>query len=643
LVSARDDLDLLRRIKGKRFPGWKQFFLVKKILSPNEKKIVLVCAGTIFLGFILLGVNMVIANSQKVPDVGGRYTEAVVGSPQLINPIFSSINDVDTDIVKLVFSGLMRYDKEQNLAPDLAESYTLSEDKKVYTFYLRKNVFWHDGRPFTARDVAFTIQAIQDKAVGSPLLISFQGVGVEVVDDYTIKFSLSESFAPFLGIMTVGIISEEKWFDILPERMKLHGQNLQPVGTGPFMFKKLSKNDSGYVRNYELIRFRDYYAKPPYIEDFVFKFFSEYEGPEGAIQALRSQRVSGLNFVPHDLREKVERKHIQIHTLQLPQYTALFFNQNRNAELKENKLKTALQHAIDKERLLRETLKNEGQVIYSPILPGFPGYNPEVPRAEYSPSKANELLDELWPRLPAEKYVEEKMVALIKKWQEDNPTATSTEASADEALGAPPDESAREAAQEEYVRQELAATVNEAQVFYRKNKDGKLLEINLVTVNTPEYKKAAEFIAGFWQEVGVKVNITYAETKDFSRAILKNRDYDVLFYGLILGGDPDQLPFWHSNQTEFPGLNLAGYVNRNADALLEKIRTLDNEEEIIELYKKFQDIILNEKPAIFLYMPIYTYATTDEVRGIDVVRISYPVDRFANVTEWYLETKRQWK
>ncbi len=112
---------------------------------------------------------------------------------------------------------------------------------------------------------------------------------------------------------------------------------------------------------------------------------------------------------------------------------------------------------------------------------------------------------------------------------------------------------------------------------------------------------------------------------------------------MILGSDPDQFPFWHSSQIDFPGLNLSRYVNRNVDALLEKAREIDNEDEKAELYKKFQDIIINERPAVFLYIPTYTYATTDDVKGIDVVRIFTPADRFANVAEWYMETKREWK
>jgi peptide/nickel transport system substrate-binding protein len=642
LVSSKKDLELLKKIKGKRVPGLKQFGHIRKILSPLEKRIITMCVIVMCFGVVLFGFSIFKGKSMKVPTVGGRYTEAVVGSPQLVNPIFATINDVDVDITRLVFSGLMKYDKNQKLVPDLAESYEISEDKRTYIFKLRKDVMWHNDQPFTVRDVLFTFQTIQEKIVGSPLYVSFQGVEMEVLDDYTISFILKEPFAPFLSSMTVGIISEDIWFDVQPDRMRLHKKNLEPIGTGPFKFKKLVKDDSGYIHTYELERFENYYGETPYIEEFVFKFFAEYEGVDGAIQALRGQRVEGLSFVPQDLKEKVERKHIDLHTLQLPQYTALFFNQEENEALKEGKLRKALEESIDKDRILREALKDEGQVIYSSILPGFPGYNPEIEKTEYNVEEANILLDELWPKITAEEYLEERKKLLIEDWERSQ-TVSSTTSTIDivNEDGTKTTSTLREFAEKE-IEERLKLETNAAQIFYRKNKDGVLLELDLVTANTQEYRKASEYIAGFWQEIGIKTNVEFVDTKEFSRNVLKGRDYDVLLYGMILGSDPDQFPFWHSSQVDFPGLNLSKYVNRNIDALLEKLREIDDEEEEIELYKKFQDILIKERPAVFLYMPTYTYATTDEVEGIDIVRIFHPSDRFANVYEWYMDTKIEW-
>lgn len=648
--SHHRDIELLRRIHNSRFPRWQQIKHVHRLLTRQERRIIRVCAVIGCIGFLWIGTEFVQAHREAVPTVGGRYIEGVVGAPQLINPIFASLNDVDVDLTRLMYSGLLRYDENQRLVPDIALRYYLAEDKKTYTFFLRQDVTWHDGEPVTAKDVVFTIERIQNSVVNSPLLVSFQGVAVKALDDYTVQFILPEPFAPFLSTLVVGIVPEHIWFDVPPERMHLHKNNLQPVGSGPFVFSKLAKDDTGYIYRYELKRYANFYDQPPYIEELVFRFFAEYDGPAGVIQAVREQRVDGLNFVPKDLRDRVERKHISLRTLQLPQYTSLFLNRDHESALKDKDVRVALAHALDKDRLVREVIKGEGYVIHSPILPGFPGYTPEAPRVDYDPGKATELLNKTWPRISADEYralrkdvlVKERLVAASSTvtlgGEGESSTSTTLETVTIEGVTSTLAEAADVA-----VEHELDQELNKTQTFYRKNKDGEVLAISLVTADTQEYKKAAELIAGFWEEIGIKTDIEFIPPKNITRTALKDRRYDVLLYGVIIGSDPDQYPFWHSSQVDFPGLNLSRYVNRAADTLLEQTRETTDEEKIIELYQKFQELILDDRPAVFLYTPTYTYAISQKVKGVDVVRIFHPADRLANITQWYIETKGQWR
>ncbi len=656
VVDHDHDLTLMRRVQGRRFPRWGQILRFKKVLNKKERLAfnlaLLLFAG----GLVWLGMDFVVKNRIQVPAVGGEYTEAVVGSPQLINPIYSGMNDVDADLSRLVYSGLMRYDEKQRLITDLAAAYQISEDKLTYTFQLKKDVLWHDREPFTARDVAFTVEAIQDPNVGSPLLVTFQGVDVQVLDDYTIRFTLSEPFAPFLSTLTVGILPEHIWAAIPAERMKLARQNWQPVGTGPFLFSGLSKDDTGYIYRYRLNRFEGFYRQPPYIEEVVFEFFSDYSGPAGAIEALREQRVDGLNFVPADLKEKVQRKHIMLHTLRLPQYTALFFNQNLQPTLSDIDLRTALAYAIDKDRIMREVLQGDGQVIYSPILPGFPGFNPEIEKTPYSIDKANELLNENYERVSYSDYRQELKERLLQEWEESYRAQSEqweSEAKPDQAeqenLSEQSDDQelekqkarAREEA-EKQIDERLDQELNQAQTFFRKDENGDILELNLVTADTREYQSAANLIAGFWQEIGIKTNLNYVSAKNISREVLKGRNYDILLYGEIVGSDPDQYPFWHSSQKDYPGLNLSSYSDKEVDQILERARETVDDDELVEFYIRFQDKILEDRPAIFLYMPTYTYAMSDKVRGFGVARISSPSDRFADVCGWYIKTDGRW-
>lgn len=617
-------------------PTIRQLVHIGRVLSQEERRIFrasvfLFLAAAVWFVWSLLG-----AYRTLVPAVGRLYAEAVVGSPQLINPVFASVNDVDVDLARLIFSGLVRYDEENRLVPDLAARYEVSDDKKTYTFHLKKDAVWHDGERFTAKDVHFTMETIQNPAVASPLLVTFQGIAVKAIDDYTIQFQLKEPFAPFLSSLTVGMLPEHLWGAVPPEHMRGHKLNASPIGTGPFMVKKFVKEGSGAVSEYSLKRFDRFYRQPPYLSEFVFRFYSEYEGDGGAVAALRQQEVSGLSFVPFQMRDKIQRKHMVLHTLHLPQYSALFFNMGGNGAVQSLDARMALTRAIDKDRIVRESLKNEGQVIDGPILPGFPGYSTTTQSVAYNPEEANAALDKLWARIPSDQYREERRKGLLAAWDAEHPSSASTTPDAGET-------SATTTERDAAVEAQLHAELREAQTFYRKTKDGDIVSLSLVTADTPEYRQTAQLVSGFWQDIGIQTRVTFVAPKDFNRSVLHDRSYDVLLYGVIIGSDPDQYPFWHSSQTDFPGLNLSRYANRTVDGVLEKARAAADEQDQAREYGLFQDALLKDRPAVFLYSPTYTYATTDQLKGLTIGNIFHPSDRFAGVTNWYMKTKRVWR
>jgi peptide/nickel transport system substrate-binding protein len=192
------------------------------------------------------------------------------------------------------------------------------------------------------------------------------------------------------------------------------------------------------------------------------------------------------------------------------------------------------------------------------------------------------------------------------------------------------------------VEQILSGIIDPSQTTYRQKGDV-ILDLDLVTVDTQEYRDAAALIEAAWQEIGITVNVAYVPAKDIARTVLEDRSYDVLLYGIIMGADPDQFPFWHSSQIDPPGLNLSGYNNDTVDTLLESARSETNEDTLVELYGKFQEEILADRPAVFLYMPIYTYVQTTDLSGFHTERIYIPSDRLNGVTSWYLKTKGVWK
>ena len=88
----------------------------------------------------------------EVPKKGGILTEGVIGTPRFINPVLAT-SDADRDLTALIYSGLMRISNDGSLEPDLAEKYTVSPDGRRYTFTLKKDSLWHDGKPVTAESV----------------------------------------------------------------------------------------------------------------------------------------------------------------------------------------------------------------------------------------------------------------------------------------------------------------------------------------------------------------------------------------------------------------------------------------------------------------------------------------------------------
>ncbi len=128
-----------------------------------------------------------------------------------------------------------------------------------------------------------------------------------------------------------------------------------------------------------------------------------------------------------------------------------------------------------------------------------------------------------------------------------------------------------------------------------------------------------------------------------SKETLKNRDYQILLYGEIIGGDPDLFPFWHSSQTDYPGLNLSLFSNRDADKLLEEARSETAPDKREEMYKKFQELLVKELPAIFLYTPSHVMAMDKKIKGVQMERITRPSDRYNGLNDWYVKTKWTWK
>ncbi len=589
------DKRLVLQFSGKRLPTTKQLKHLPRFLSPREKKTIGILGAIIAVAALLFGAKMWNEHMMPAPASGGDYVEASVGVPHYVNPILASNNDADQDLMKLVFSGLMKTTAKGELAPDLAESYTVSDDGKTYTFKLHGGVLWHDGSPFTAKDVTGTIAIIKDPGFKSPLNSQFKNVTVSSVDDQTVTFTLSEPFAPFLSMLTVGIVPEHLWQSIKPENAARAELNLKPVGTGPFKFKSFAKDKQGAILSYTLARNDNYYDDVAYLSSITFKYFQDFGS---AHDALTDRRVDGMSFLPLEYRDAAQKqRNIRLTTLRLPQYTGVFFNQNKNAALKSKAVRQALASAIDRQSILKDALSDNGVMVWSPILAGFVGFNPDVKKYPFDAAAAGVQLDgEGWKVDPTD--------GIRKKTTYETKT----------------------------VKKKTAKTAVQTP-----------LSVTLTTVEAKENMAVADIIKRNWDALGVQTTLNIVSGSKIQKDVIRPREYEALLYGEIIGADPDPYPFWHSSQNDASGLNLAVYSNRRVDEILEKARGSADTGEREKMYREFQDILAEEVPAILLYSPTYTYAVGRKLQGVEAGTIFMPSDRFDDVTSWYVNTKRVWK
>lgn len=585
------DLDhaLVKKNQSSSIPGFAQFKYVNRFLSQPERRIVLVALLVFFVALIGASGIFLSHHLDRVPTDGGEYSEAIIGQPKNLSPLFSSTNDVDADLVNLVYAGLFRYNQNQQLEPYLAATYTISIDQKVYDITLRDTINFSDGQPLTADDVLFTFDAIQNPEVGSPLMSTFQGVKIEKISDKTLRFTLKEPFAPFLDSLMVGILPAHIWGDIPPATFKLAKQSLQPMGAGAWQFSKLFKDETGHITSYELSKNNHYFGAMPHLQTLRFVFFNAYQE---AIDAMRTDPTLSLSFVPHTLENKLNDKDFAIFPITLPQYTTLFFNQSHQPALKDDDVRLALTLAVDKTHLVADALGSYGNVIESPILSGSIGYYPDIKKTVLDVNQANTLLDKKWTKIEPEEYFKIAAVALLKTNQSDLDAFKKANSSSPDQITAYENQLAQQIS--DAVRKQMDAS----QTFYRKDKTDNILELTITTADTPEYSKTAELLATMWQAVGVRTTIRKINSQQLVRELLKKRDYDTLLYGEIIGFDPDPFAFWHSSQADYPGLNLAGYTNRSVDKLLEQARATTDAKQRDSLYKQFQDQLTKDIPEI---------------------------------------------
>ncbi len=326
--------------------------------------------GSFLIIFILsfLGILNQVSNRFGIqqPVHSGTVREGILGTPRFINPILA-ISDTDRDLTRIIYSGLVRSipqnDGTQEIIPDLAESYSLSEDGKTYTFKLKKDNVFHDNTPITSEDVIFTITTIQDSRFQSLLLPQWSGVTTTIIDDVTFSFTLSHPFSGFLEtIAETGILPKHIWKNLTVDEFIASSWNISPIGSGPYRVKKIIRDTTGTIQSYTLQSFNKFALGKPYIKKFVFKFYSN---EQNLLQGYQTKSFDLLaNIHPYEITPQNTK---QVFTTPLPRMFGLFINENNSEIFKNKKLQEIITLAINYDEIIQNVFQGYAKTITYPI------------------------------------------------------------------------------------------------------------------------------------------------------------------------------------------------------------------------------------------------------------------------------------
>jgi peptide/nickel transport system substrate-binding protein len=513
------------------------------------------------------------------PVTGGIYTEGLVGSISRLNPLLDFYHPNDHDVDRLLFSGLMHFDDRGVPQGDLAESWGISQDGKVYNFSLRSKAAWHDGEPVTSEDILFTIELLRSAESIAPQDIKdlWNEVEVEPLDEKTIQFRLPEPFAPFIDYLTFGVLPQHLLEDISFEALVNAEFNMKPVGSGPYRFERLIV-EGGQIAGLILEANEAYYLQRPFIDRFVFRY---YPDAISALEAYRAGEIMGLGHVPEEILPAALREpNLRLYTGRLPEMTLVFLNLD-NPQVPffaEPEVRRALLTGMNRQWMIDNLLGGQAILADGPIFPNTWAYYDGIERINFDPEAAVNILK-----------------------------------------GA-------------------GYTIPSSGGSVRQKEDGTALEFELVYPDDERHTLLAESIQRDWQRLGVSVTLTPVPYDALVSENLDTRLYQAALVdiNLVRSPDPDPYPFWHQAQAT-GGQNYAKWDDRQASEYLEQARVLADIGERTKLYRNFQVRFNQELPALPLFYPVYTFGVDTQVQGVSMGPLFDPCDRFATATQWYLQ------
>ena len=489
----------------------------------------------------------------EAPAYGDTFVQASIGDIGGLIPSLTS-DAPSREVGGMIYDGLVKQDKDLNIAPAMAESWTFSKDCLTLTFKLRKDVKWHDGQAFTAEDVVFTWKTITNPKTPAPFKDGFLQVkDVEALDPYTVRVTYPKPFARAL----------ENWDEpMLPKhlleryvadgKLRESPQNRFPIGTGPYRFREWKPGEKVVVTANP-----DYYEGRPYIGRIVYRVIPSQATIFLELKA-RGVDYSLLGAFQYSRQTEYPafRKAYNKYRYPGTGYTFFAFNL-KDPRFADKRVRQAFAHAISKPELIEGIRMGLAREATGPIRPGTWAYTDQVKRYEYNPEKAKALLAEAG-------------------WMDRDDDGV-----AEDRQGRP-----------------FTFTIRTNQ-------------------GNDERRKIAEIVQQRLKAIGVNADIQVIEWAAFIKEFVKPRRFEALVLGLGTGVDPDQYVIWHSSQTAPDQMNRTGYSNPEVDRLLEAGRASCTQKDRIPYYHRLQEILADDLPMIFLYYDERLPVVSSRFRGVE--------------------------
>jgi peptide/nickel transport system substrate-binding protein len=515
------------------------------------------------------------------PVSGGVYTEALIGNLSRLNPLLDYSNQVDRDVDRLIFSGLVKFDSRGMPEPDLAESIRPSQDGVIYNITLRDKLTWHDGKPLTTADIAFTVNLLQtgEGYISSDLVAFWKEIKVVVLDDLNMQFILPEAFSPFQDYLAFGVLPNHLLAGKTMKEIVDSSFNLEPVGSGPYKFSEVTvEND--VITGLTLKAFTKNSTAGPYLEEIHFRYYAD---AKSAYQAYVDKYVQGISEIPDEmLSDALNNSDLSVYTGRLPQISMVLFNLNDAALpfFQDTSIRKALLLGINRQRLVNELFNGQAIVANGVIFPDSWAYLDTMPTVEYDQEQAAMLLKEAGYVITGD----------------ENPVRMKEDVALRFVLSYPDDDL---------------------------------------------HRAVAESIQSDWKKLSIDVVLEAVPTDIFISDKLTPRAFQAALVDLNLSRtpDPDPYPFWDSGQAT-TGQNYSQWNNRLASDSIEQARVTMDFAERTRLYHNFQAIFQEELPSLPLYYPVYNYGVDSVIQGVSLGPLMDTADRFASVSNWFMTARR---